>query len=188
MKNIRLVAEDLKDLCIRRCDTIFYVSIALAGLATATADFRNGEFSNSVYGSLLDAVNYREMLRLILWIEQNPKYATAALYGVYAGAMASVLLRHPGSFLYEACVYLVLRTAATMLFDLNEKKVFKLYVDVLFDYYNRSPPPRKPRSGAGFKRVADRLAPVGAWAASLAPLAYVQVKAAFVARSAKTVA
>jgi hypothetical protein len=57
------------------------------------------------------------------------------------------LLKHPGSFVYEASGYLALRALATMLFGLDETKVFKLYVDVLFDYYNRKAPPPRPRFG-----------------------------------------
>jgi hypothetical protein len=162
MKNIWPAIDAIRELCIRKCDTIFYTTLAIVGILTAFNDFRSGAFSSFAYLSLVDAVFYRESLRLILWVQENPKYAAACLFGVFAGAVASTLLKHPTSLLYEASVYLALRAVATMLFSLNEKEVLKLYVDVLFDYYDRKPPPRRPRFERRRKTLIEMLAPVAA--------------------------
>jgi hypothetical protein len=145
MKNIPPTIDAIRDILVRKCDTIFYATLAIVGILSAFSDIRNGEFSSFVYLSLVDAVFYRESLRLILWVQENPKYATACLFGVFTGAVASTLLKRPDAFLYEATVYLSLRAVAAMLFGLTEKEVFRLYVDVLFDYYDRKSPPRRPR-------------------------------------------
>jgi hypothetical protein len=176
MKDLWSAAEDIKDICVRRCDTIFYATIALTAVATAATELPDLQFDNPLYVFLLHSVLYRELLRLALWIGQNPKYATASIYGVFLGAAAVVLLRHPGpgALLYEASVYLVLRTASTILFGLNEKSVAKLYLDVLFDYYDKATPPRTPRRRA--KRT-EQLATLGAWGFSLPSPALVPVEA-----------
>jgi hypothetical protein len=162
MKNIFPAFDEIRDLCLRKCDTIFYATLAIFGAVTAINDFRSDGFSGLVYLSLVDAVFYRESLRLILWVQENPKYAAACLFGVFAGAVASTLLKRPDAFLYEASVYFALRAVATALFGLNEKEVFKLYVDVLFDYYDRKSPPPRRRFERRRRTSKDMLAPSGA--------------------------
>lgn len=146
--DIGFAAKEIKDLCLRKCDTIFYATIALTALVNGTCDLLAGEFSGAVYGALLAAAKYREFLRLMLWFMENPRYGMACVFGAFAAAAASTLSRYPGYFLFEACVYLVLRTASALLFGLDEKQVVKLYLDVLLNYYDRSAPPRAPHSGA----------------------------------------
>jgi hypothetical protein len=162
MKDFSPVLAEIRDLCVRRCDTIFYAALTIVALLTVVNDMGSGETSRFVYKRLVDAVFYRESLRLFLWVQENPKYAAACLFGVFAGAVASILLKRPASVLYEASVYLALRTVATMLFGLNEKEVFKLYVDVLFDYYSRKTPPRGPRYERRRKSFIESFAPSGA--------------------------
>lgn len=172
MKNIPPTLDVIRDIFVRKCDTIFYVTLAIVGMLSAFNDIRNGEFSSFVYLSLVDAVFYRESLRLILWVQENPKYATACLFGVFTGAVASALLKRPDAFLYEATVYLALRAVAAMLFGLTEKEVFRLYVDVLFDYYDRKSPPRRPRFDRLRKALAEMLAPSAAPKAALSLARY----------------
>jgi hypothetical protein len=162
MKNFWSAASEIRELVIRRCDTIFYASLTAVALLTALSDFRSEHFSVFVYQSLVNAIFYREIVRLILWARENHKYAVASLFGVFAGAVSFILLKHPGSVLYEASVYLALRAIALTLFGLNEKIVVKLYVDVLFDYYSREFPPSKPRLGPRRRRLAEIMAPSGA--------------------------
>lgn len=165
MKNYWFSARAIRELCLRRCDTIFYGAAGIIALARAIVDVQNGEFSSQLYSLLVDIVSYRELIRLFLWVEENPKYAVASLYGAVIASAVPVLFSHPGAFLYECTVYLLLRVASGMIFDMDEKQVFKLYVDVLFDYYSRSKPPRQPR-GKPRTKLAERLAPEGQWAPS----------------------
>lgn len=165
MKNYWFSAREIRELCLRRCDTIFYLGVGIIALARAIVDIQNGEFSRQIYSSLIDIVSYRELIRLFLWAEENPKYAVASLYGAVIASAIPVLFSHPGAFFYECTVYLLLRVASGLIFGMDEKQVFKLYVDVLFDYYSRSKPPRQPR-GKRRSKLAELLAPEGEWAPS----------------------
>lgn len=164
MKNYWFSAREIRELCLRRCDTIFYSLVGIVALARAIVDVQNGEFSSQLYSSLIDVVSYRELIRLFLWANENPRYAVASLYGAVIASAIPVLFSHPGAFVYECTVYLLLRFAAGLLFGLDEKQVVKLYVDVLFDYYSRSKPPRQPRKRR--KPLAERLEPQWAPSAS----------------------
>lgn len=162
MKNYWFSARELRELCLRRCDSIFYALIGIVALARAIADVQNGEFSSQFYSLLINTVSYRELLRLFLWAQENPKYAIASLYGAVIASAIPVLFTHPGAFVYECTVYILLRFAAKLIFGLDERQVVKLYVDVLFDYYNRSTPPRQPRKRR--KKLVEWLEPQ--WAPS----------------------
>lgn len=164
MKNYWFSAREIRELCLRRCDTIFYSLVGIVALARAIVDVQNGEFSSQLYSSLIDVVSYRELIRLFLWANENPRYAVASLYGAVIASAIPVLFSHPGAFVYECTVYLLLRFAAGLLFGLDERQVVKLYVDVLFDYYSRSKPPRQPRKRR--KTLAERLEPQWAPSAS----------------------
>lgn len=165
MRNDWFSLRKIRELCIRRCDTIFYSGLAIVALARAIADFQNGEFSRQLYSSLIDAVSYRELTRLLLWANENPRYAIASLYGAVIASAIPVMFAHPSSFLFECTVYLLLRIIAKMLFDMDERHAVRLYVDVLFDYYSRATPPRQPRSGKRRKTLSE-LMPEGVWAPS----------------------
>jgi hypothetical protein len=158
MRNLQSGISELRELVVRRCDTIFYSTLAIFAVLTAISDYREGQFNIFVYRCVVNAIFYREVLRLVLWSQENHRYAAASLFGVFAGAVSFILLKHPESFLYEVTVYLALRALATMLFGLTEKEVFKLYVDVLFDYYNRNATPPKPPSGTRRKKLKEALA------------------------------
>jgi hypothetical protein len=165
MKNYWFSAREIRELCLRRCDTIFYTLVLIVAVARAIVDVQNGEFSKQLYSSLIDVVSYRELIRLFLWVQENPRYAIASLYGAVIASAIPVMFSHPGAFVYECTVYLILRFAAGLVFGLDEKQVFKLYVDVLFDYYNRTKPPRR-RDGKRRKTLLEMLAPEGVFAPS----------------------
>ncbi|WP_159730554.1 hypothetical protein [Methylosinus sp. Ce-a6] len=137
--------DDIYELCLRRCDTIFYSIVAIVTLARAIVDFQESAFSVELYSALVNVVGYRELLRLFLWARVNPRYAIASLYGAVIASALPVLFTHPSAFLFECTVYLLLRVAANLLFGLDEKQVVKLYREVLFDYYNRKPPQKRDR-------------------------------------------
>jgi len=137
--------DDIYELCLRRCDTIFYSIAAIVTLARAIVDFEEGAFSVELYSALVNVVGYRELLRLFLWARVNPRYAIASLYGAVIASALPVLFTHPSAFLFECTVYLLLRVAANLLFGLDERQVVKLYREVLFDYYNRKPPQKRDR-------------------------------------------
>lgn len=166
MKNDWFSARAIRELCLRRCDTIFYTSVAIVALARAIVDVQNAEFSGQLYSSLVDAIAYRELIRLFLWAEENPRYAIASLYGAVIASAIPVLFSHPGAFLYECTIYLLLRIVSGIIFGMNEKQVVKLYVDVLFDYYSKSTPPRQPRTGKRLQKLREMIAPEGRWAPS----------------------
>ncbi|WP_245278251.1 hypothetical protein [Methylosinus sp. PW1] len=147
--------DDIRELCLRRCDTIFYSLIAIIALARAIVDFQEGAFSAELYAALVNYIGYRELLRLFLWATVNPRYAIASLYGAVIASALPVMFSHPSAFFFECTVYLLLRIAADMLFGLNEKAVFKLYREVLFDYYNRKPPQKRDRKRR--KSLLERL-------------------------------
>ncbi len=165
MKNDWLSIRELRELCLRRCDTIFYTGVGVIALARAIVDVQNAEFNSQIYSSLIDIVSYRELIRLFLWVEENPRYAIASLYGAVIASAIPVLFSHPGAFLYECTVYLLLRVASGIIFGMDERQVFKLYVDVLFDYYSKTKPPRQPRAGKR-RKLVEMLAPQGWWAPS----------------------
>ncbi|CAN2534985.1 hypothetical+protein [Methylocapsa aurea] len=147
--------DDIRELCLRRCDTIFYSLVAIVALARAIVDFEDGAFSLELYSALVNIIGYRELLRLFLWARENPRYAIASLYGAVIASALPVMFSHPGAFLFECAVYLLLRLAAHMLFGLDEKIVIKLYREVLFDYYNRKPPQKRDRKPR--KSLLERL-------------------------------
>jgi hypothetical protein len=148
--------DDVQELCLRRCDTIFYSLVAIVAFARAIADVEYGSASYELYSLLINLVSYRELLRLLLWARENPRYAIASLYGAVIASAIPVMFSHPSAFLFECTVYLLLRIAAGMLFALDERQVVKLYTDVLFDYYNRKPP--RPRDRKRRKSLLQRLA------------------------------
>lgn len=148
--------DDVYELCLRRCDTIFYSLIAIIAFARAIADVEYGSVSFDLYSLIINLVSYRELLRLFLWARENPRYAIASLYGAVIASAIPVMFSHPSAFLFEATVYLLLRIAAGMLFALDERQVVKLYTEVLFDYYNRKPP--RPRDRKRRKSLLERLA------------------------------
>jgi hypothetical protein len=156
MKRRGFSFDDIHELCLRRCDTIFYSLMAIVALARAIVDFQNGEASFWLYSALVNTIGYRELLRLFLWARENPRYAIASLYGAVIASAIPVMFSHPSAFLFECTVYLLLRIAAGMLFALDERQVVKLYTDVLFDYYNRKPPRRHDRKRR--KTLVERLA------------------------------
>lgn len=165
MKNDWFSVSELRELCLRRCDTIFYTGMGIIALARAIVDVQNGEFSNQTYSFLVNIVSYRELIRLLLWVGENPKYAVASLYGAVIASAIPVLFSHPGAFFYEVTVYLMLRVASGLIYGMDEKQVVKLYVDVLFDYYSRTKPPRRPQ-GKRRGKLSEMLAPEGEWAPS----------------------
>lgn len=148
--------DDVHELCLRRCDTIFYSLVAIVVFARAIVDVEEGSFSLEFYSFLVNLVGYRELLRLFLWARENPRYAIASLYGAVIASALPVMFSHPSAFLFEGAVYLLLRLAAGLLFSLDERQVVKLYRDVLFDYYNRQPP--RPRDRRRRKSLLQRLA------------------------------
>jgi hypothetical protein len=145
MKRSGFSFEDMHELCLRRCDTIFYSLVAIVAFARAIVDVENGSVSIELYAGLINIIGYRELLRLFLWAGENPRYAIASLYGAVVASAVPVMLSHPGAFLFECSVYLLLRVVGKILFDLDERRVVKLYAEVLFDYYNRQPPRRRDR-------------------------------------------
>jgi hypothetical protein len=147
--------DDLRELCLRRCDTIFYSLVAIVALARAIVDFQEGVVSLELYSTLVNIIGYRELLRLFLWARENPRYAIASLYGAVIASALPVMFSHPSAFLFECTVYLLLRVAANMLVGLDERAVFKLYREVLFDYYNRKPPQKRDRKRR--KTLLERL-------------------------------
>ncbi|ATQ68841.1 MULTISPECIES: hypothetical protein [Methylosinus] len=156
MKRNGFSFDAVLQLCLRRCDTIFYTLVAIVALARAIVDVQHGTFSVELYSPLVNLVGYRELLRLFLWARENPRYAIASLYGAVVASALPVMFTHPSAFLFEATVYLLLRLAAGLLFALDERQVVKLYREVLFDYYNRKPP--SPRDRKRRKSLIDRLA------------------------------
>jgi hypothetical protein len=156
MKKSGFSFDDIHELCLRRCDTIFYSMIAIVAFARAIVDIQNGEASFWLYSALVNIIGYRELLRLFLWAHENPRYAIASLYGAVIASALPVMFSHPSAFLFECTVYLLLRIAAGMLFALDERQVVKLYTDVQFDYYNRKPP--RPRDRKRRKTLLERLA------------------------------
>jgi hypothetical protein len=148
--------DDVYQLCLRRCDTLFYSLVAIVALARAIADIEYGSVSYDLYSMIINLVGYRELLRLFLWARENPRYAIASLYGAVVASAIPVMFSHPNAFLFECSVYLLLRIAAGLLFALDERQVVKLYTDVLFDYYNRKPP--RPRDRKRRKSLLQRLA------------------------------
>jgi hypothetical protein len=148
--------HDIHELCLRRCDTIFYSIVGIVVLARAIVDVENGSFSVDVYAMAINLVGYRELLRLFLWARENPRYAIASLYGAVIASALPVMFSHPSAFLFECTVYLLLRLAAGLMFSLDERQVIALYRNVLFDYYNRKPP--RPRDRKRRKSLLERLA------------------------------
>jgi hypothetical protein len=155
MRNDWFSVDEIRELCLRRCDTIFYACVAIVAVARAIVDVENAELSRQLYELLIDVVSYRELLRLFLWAGENPRYAIASLYGAVIASAIPVIFTHPHAFVFECTVYLALRFAARILFGLDERQVVKLYVDVLFDYYNRQP----PRRGRRRSKLMELLAP-----------------------------
>lgn len=151
----RPLFDDVRELCLRRCDTIFYSLIAIVALARAIVDFQNGALSLGLYSTLVEIISYRELLRLFLWARVNPRYAIASLYGAVIASALPVMFSHPSAFLFECTVYLLLRVAAHILVGLDERSVIKLYREVLFDYYNRKPPQKRDRKRR--KSLLERL-------------------------------
>lgn len=137
--------DEIYELCLRRCDTIFYSIVSIVTLSRAIVDFQEGAFSVELYSAIVNIVGYRELLRLFLWARVNPRYAIASLFGAVIASALPVLFTHPSAFLFECTVYLLLRIAANLLFGLDERQVVKLYREVLFDYYNRKPPQKRDR-------------------------------------------
>ncbi|HEY8262597.1 MAG TPA: hypothetical protein VIG55_15405 [Methylosinus sp.] len=156
MKRRGFSFDDIQQLCLRRCDTIFYSLVGIVLLARAIADVEYGSISYDLYAMIINLVSYRELLRLFLWARENPRYAIASLYGAVIASAIPVMFSHPSAFLFEATVYLLLRIAAAILFGLDERQVVKLYTGVLFDYYNRKPP--RPRDRKRRKSLLERLA------------------------------
>jgi hypothetical protein len=156
MRKNEFSLDAIRELCLRRCDSIFYGLLAIVALARAIVDLQNGAFSVTLYSTLIDIIGYRELLRLFLWARVNPRYAIASLYGAVIASALPVMFSHPSAFFFECTVYLLLRIAAGMMFSLDERQALKLYREVLFDYYNRKPP--RPRDG---KRRKSLLALMG---------------------------